>query len=330
MKKYWITLMLAALGSGLVGAAPGDTKVAKWKDDRTAAFLLMYDDGWPSLWQVAIPEMVKRGMIGTFYINPDKGEYKKFEEKWTKEIPQTGMIYGNHTMTHQGVRDMEHAEYEVGACADYIRKVTAKPKPELLSYGQPGVGPGKWNITKEQLDELLKKYHMIDRPPFAGHGAVYHHQTTEQMIALADKAIADKGMEYIVFHGIERKEPNWGYQDFWALKQDIFFPLLDQLKEKSDKGDLWITDHITQHKYVVQRDAAEVNVLRKAPNGIELELKSTADAQWYDGPLTLITEVPSGWKKATVSQGETKATVDVKDGVVKFDALPGVVRIVGQ
>ncbi len=330
MKKYWMILMLTAVGSGMAAAAAGDTKVAKWKDDRTAAFLLMYDDGWPSLWQVAIPEMVKRGMIGTFYINPEKGEYKKFEKKWTEEIPATGMVYGNHTMTHHGVRDMEHAEYEVGACADYIRKVSAKPKPELVSYGQPGVGPGKWNITKEQLDELLEKYHLIDRPPFAGHGAVYHHQTTDQMLALADKAIAERGMEYIVFHGVERKEPDWGYQDFWALKQDVFFPLLDRLKEKSDNGDLWITDHITQHKYEMQREATAVKVVRAAPKEIELEVTCSADPKWYDGVLTFIAEVPGDWKKVVVSQGDAKTTADVKDGVVKFDALPGVVRLTAQ
>jgi len=330
MKRYWMILMSAALCGGVVSAAPGDTKVAKWKDDRTAAFLLMFDDGWPSHWQVAIPALVERGMVGTFYINPEKGEYKKFEKKWTEEIPATGMVYGNHTMTHQGVKDMENAEYEVGACAEYIRKVAAKAKPSLVSYGQPGVGEGKWNITKEQLDGLLEKHHLIDRPPFNDHGAVYHLQTTEQMMALADKAVAGKGMEYLVLHGVERKEPDWGYQDFWALKQDVFFPLLDQLKAKSDKGELWITDHITQHKYEVQREASTVTVVRTAAAGMELEVKCSADPRWYDGVLTFITEVPEDWKKAVISQGDGKVTAEVKAGVVKFDALPGVVRLVRQ
>ncbi len=323
-------LMLAALCSGPAVAAPGDTKVAKWKDDRTAAFLLMFDDGWPSHWQVAIPEMAKRGLVGTFYINPEKGEYKKFEEKWTKEIPQTGMVLANHTMTHKGVTDLENAEYEVGDCAEYIRKVTARPKPELLSYGQPGVGEGKWNITKEELDGLLEKHHLIDRPPFKGHGAVYHLQTTEQMMALAEKAIGEKGMEYLILHGVERKEPDWGYQDFWALKQDVFFPLLDRLKEKSDNGELWITDHITQHKYEVQREATGVKMIGTSPTEIRLEVKCSADAKWYDGVLTFITEVPGDWKKAVISQGDAKTTAHVKDGVVRFDALPGVVVLTPQ
>ena len=51
-------------------------------------------------------------------------------------------------------------------------------------------------------------------------------------------------MEYLIIHGVERKQPDWGFQDFWALKQDILLPVLDGLKERRDRGDLWITDHI--------------------------------------------------------------------------------------
>jgi hypothetical protein len=29
-------------------AAVGQTRVARWQDDRAACFLLMFDDGWPS------------------------------------------------------------------------------------------------------------------------------------------------------------------------------------------------------------------------------------------------------------------------------------------
>ena len=53
----------------------GETRVARWKDDRTAAFLLMFDDSWPSHWQVAGPELARREMTATFYICPGKGEF---------------------------------------------------------------------------------------------------------------------------------------------------------------------------------------------------------------------------------------------------------------
>lgn len=311
-----------------VSAETGDTLVAKWKDDRSAAFLLYFDDGWPSHWQIAIPELVKRDMIATFYLNPEKGEYKKFEDKWINEIPKTGMVYADHTMTHQGVKDLENAEWEIGACAEYIRKITGKNG--LLSYGQPGVPEGKWNITPEELDTLLEKNRLISRSKMEGHMAVYHLKTTDEMLALADSAIAGKGVEYITIHGVERITPDWGYQDFWALEQKVFFPFLDGLKERADRNDLWITDHISQYKYAVQRDAAQVKLLREDAKVVELELQCSADAKVFDAALTLVTEVPASWKKITATQGGKSVSVVPKDGVVKFDALPGKILLTAE
>ncbi|HSJ04389.1 MAG TPA: polysaccharide deacetylase family protein, partial [Verrucomicrobium sp.] len=203
-------------------ATVGETRIARWKDDCSAAFLLMFDDSWPSHFQVAAPELVKRGMIATFYINPAKGEYQKFATEWQDKLWKQGMVYGNHTMTHKGVKDMESAEWEIGECSRIIRQIGEGKADRLVSYGQPGVPQDAWKITPAQLEELLKKHHLVSRPAFDGHGAVYHLKTAAEMLALADKAIASKGMEYVVVHGLERKAPNWGYQDFWPLPQQVY------------------------------------------------------------------------------------------------------------
>ena len=183
-------------------------------------------------------------------------------------------------------------------CSRIIRKITQGKEDGLVSYGQPGVGPNAWNITSEQLDELLKKHHLISRPTFVGHGAVYHLKTAEEMLALADRAIAAQGMEYLVIHGVERLTPRWGYQDMWPLKQDVFFALLDGLKERREKGKLWITDHISMHQYESERNSAEVRVLETNDRAIRLELKCKADPRYYDFPLTLVARVPADWQRA--------------------------------
>ncbi len=315
--------MASLSGVAHAGPAIGTTTVAKWKDDKKAVFLLMFDDSWPSHWQVAVPALVERHMIATFYINPGKGEFIKFKDKWEKEVWKTGMVYGNHTMTHAGVKDMENAEVEIGDCAKFIAGIGSDRKPRLISFGMPGVGPGKWNITAEQLQTLFKKYHLVDRPPFTGHGAVYHWQKTEQMLALADKAIKDGGMEYLVIHGVERITPDWKYQDFWALKQEIFFGLLDGLKERRDRGDLWITDHISYHQYLTERTSAKVQTVQAGPDGVDLKLTCDADPRFYDLPLTLTTHVPATWKECQIAQGDRKTTATPKNGIVQFEAVPG-------
>ncbi len=325
------TIVALCLTLGLVStghAAVGDTRVAHWQHDAKAVFLLMFDDSWPSAFQVAAPELVKRDMIATFYICPGKGEYKVFKSEWENQVWKTGMVYGNHTFTHSGVKDFDDAKKEIGQANDAIYAAVPGKNPRLISFAMPGVAQGKWNINKEQLAEILKANHLIDRPTFSGHGAVFQWKTTEQMLALADKAIASGGMEYLVIHGVERRAPlDTSYQDMWALNQDLFREVLDGLNTRRERGDLWITDHISYHQYDTERATAKVKTLSADAKKIALQLTSNADKSFYDQPLTLVTQVPPTWTAVQVTQGDAKMTAPVTNGLVKFTALPNDVQV---
>lgn len=306
-----------------VAAPSGGTRIARWKDDCTAAFLLMFDDSLLSHWQVAAPELVKRNMIATFYINPGKAEYQKFASHWEDELWKQGMVYGNHTMTHQGFADFAGAEREIGDCADIIRRIVPGPERRLLSFGKPGLPPGRWNISAEEFAALLRKHDLIDRPTFDKHGAVYHLQTSEQMLALADRAIATQGMEYLIIHGVERIGPNVKWQDFWALKQEVFLPLLDGLQQRQTEQRLWITDHISQHQYQTERDSAALSTRAAEDGTLHIDLTCRADPVLYSFPLTLLTSVPADWQSVRVTQGGRNLPVTLADRTLRFDAVPG-------
>lgn len=314
--------VLASLASHL-HAAVGDTRVANWKDNRTGVFLLMFDDGWPGQVEVGVPELQKRGLAATFYMVPSKGEYKAYAAKWTEAAKSPLVVYGNHTMTHGGVRDYEHAKTEIAECTRIIRDELqpnpAKPN-RLISYARPGVGEGKWTLTGEDEARILRETNTISRPPFAGHGAVYHWKTLAEMTALVDKAIAEKDMNYLILHGVERIGAKW--QDFWPLSQSVYLPLLDYLKAKQDARELWVTDHISWLQYKTEREAATVKTLKVIANGIQLELKSSADPSLYDLPLTLVTEVPVQWRECLISQGSAPFRATAVNGSLTFDASP--------
>ena len=80
-----IPVLLISLVSHAADPAVGTTEIAKWKDNSKACFMIMFDDSWPSHYQVAVPELVKRKMTATFYINPGKGEYKAKKSEWEGE-----------------------------------------------------------------------------------------------------------------------------------------------------------------------------------------------------------------------------------------------------
>jgi len=307
-------------------AATGDSQVARWKDNRTACFLLMFDDSMPSAFQVAIPELVKRNMIATFYVNPGKYEWTSNAAQWETVIPQKGMVYGNHTWDHSDTTTLTGMDDQIRKCNEKILGIhyPGDTNPHLVSYGQPGVN--KWYSYGTELTTVLANYNLISRPPFdADHAAVYGINTIAPILALADSAITSKGMQYFIIHGMQRRtsegDPDMGFQDFWAFDKDIYRGALDGLKIRQDRGDLWITDHISYHKYQAQRNASSIAVTSATPTQISLSLTATTSAL-YDLPLTVRTQVPAEWKAAVVAQDSKQVSVPVVSGTIQYDALP--------
>ncbi|MCY3017896.1 MAG: polysaccharide deacetylase family protein [Planctomycetota bacterium] len=291
-------------------AAPGATRIAQWKDDKKAAFLLMFDDNMPSHVKNVIPELKKRNFTGTFYVNPGKKPF--WTAVWEKDIPAAGVVLANHTMHHTGAKDLAGLEEEIKLCSEAINKVTPNCKePRLLSFGTPGVNKDMWQFSKEQINALLAKYNLIDRGPFLG--AVIHYKTGKEMAAVVDKAIAAGSAGYIVFHGVGG--------EWISIPLPDFIELLDHLVATQDQ--VWVTDHSSAHKYATERAGAEARVVEANDKQIKLSLTSKADAQLYDLPLTLVTQVPAGWQKCQVVQGTKKTVVTATNGAVKFEALPG-------
>ncbi|MEY3894708.1 MAG: hypothetical protein RLZZ214_227, partial [Verrucomicrobiota bacterium] len=330
MKKPQLSLLCATLlATGVPPtsqAATGDSQVARWKDNRTACFLLMFDDSLPSAFQVAIPELVKRNMIGTFYVNPGKVEWTGNAQQWETLIPQKGMVYGDHTWDHGNTTTLIAMDDQIRKCQEKIMGIhyPGDMNPHLISYGQPGVTT--WYSYGAELTAVLAKYNLISRPPFdAAHAAVYGINTVPPILALADSAITAKGMQYFITHGMQRRtsegDPDLGFQDFWAFDKDIYRGALDGLKIRQDRGDLWITDHISSHKYETERNASSIAVTGATSTQISLSLTATTSSL-YDLPLTVRTQVPVGWKAAVVVQGSKQICIPAIASTIQYDALP--------
>jgi peptidoglycan/xylan/chitin deacetylase (PgdA/CDA1 family) len=323
---FLLASLLVTILAPALHAATGDSQVARWKDNRAACFLLMFDDSMPSAFQVAVPELVKRNMIATFYVNPGKIEWTSNAQQWETLIPQKGMIYGNHTWDHSDTTTLAAMDDEIRKCNEKILGIhyPGDANPHLISYGQPGVNA--WYSYGAELNTVLAKYHLISRPPFnAAHAAVYGITTIPPILALADSAITAKGMQYFIIHGMQRRtsegDPDMGFQDFWAFDKDIYRGALDGLKIRQDRGDLWITDHISSHKYETERNASSIAVTSATPTQISLSLTATTSSL-YDLPLTVRTQVPTEWKAAVVVQDSKQVSVPVTDGTIQYDALP--------
>lgn len=307
----------AFAGQDAALAEPGDTRVAKWRDDKPAAFMMFFDDAAPTHVTKVFPELVKREMVGTYYVIPGKGEYKARLAFWEREAPAApGVVYGNHTTTAGAFQSAEHAEEVIVGCNEVIHRVFPGKRPRLISYVSPG--GQKHAITQDQINEIIARHHLVLRPPFKGHGAGVHFKTADDILRAVDNAIVGGGSQYVIFHGVGG--------DWLKFDGAEFVTLLDGLETR--RHELWITDHISAHKYETERATAAARVLQRTPRAIRIELTSQADPALYDQPLTLVTRVPADWTKVRVTQGDASALISVSGGLARYDATPGPVPVI--
>lgn len=310
------TSLVAALPQAALAQSPADgagaTRIAKWKDDKKAALMMMFDDACPTHATNVFPELTKRNLTGTYYTIPGKGEYKSRLGFWETVAPATpGVIYGNHTTTAGAFKNAEHAEEVITGASEVIHRLFPGKNPRLISYVSPG--GQKHAITQDEIRHIIERHHLIMRPPFKDHGAGIHFKTADDILRRVDRAIGRGDSEYVIFHGVGG--------DWLTFDLGEFTAMLDGLETR--RADLWITDHISVHKYETTLGSASVRVLGADAKTIRIELRSDANAALYDEPLTLVTRVPAGWTHARVTQGKHSATVPVSDGAVRYDALAG-------
>ncbi|NLB69538.1 MAG: polysaccharide deacetylase family protein [Lentisphaerae bacterium] len=323
-KKLSITNLAVTILGGIAllitntnssGAAAGgdmndDFGITKWKDGKKAVFMLEFDDSCVSHVKTAIPELVKRSMVGTFYINPGNGPYQSQKEAWEKKIPKMeGIVYANHTYKHKGAPSVEVLDEELALCNEAINKCFPNMKqPRLISFGQPGGVP--WEISNEEKNKLLAKYNLIDRPPFFGYP--FHLKTREDVLKLVDTAIEKGEMRHIDFHGVGA--------DWHVTPTDIYIDLLDKLEANRDI--VWITDPVSYHQYLTERNASELTVESKTANSVTFNLVCKTDSELYDLPLTIYAKIPAKWKSFTVTQNGAKVSSSISDGKLLFDVAP--------
>ena len=296
------------------------TEILKWKDGKRAVFMLEFDDSCESHVKIVIPELKKRGMVGTFYINPGNYPFKHRIDAWEKEIPGTGMEYANHTFTHVGALSAAEWDRELAKCSEEIDKCFPdRKRPRLVSYGTPGVKKENWRIGEDEIKQAVAKYHLIQRPPFFGPPFCLP-ATAADMIKVVDRALADGEMGHLDFHGVGG--------DWIVTPKEAFVALLDKLESCRDQ--LWITDPISWHKYLTERKGAEIKLLQDDQRQIRLQLTCKAEPVFYDFPLTLSTDVPPQWKTCVVKQGKSETKASITGGSVRYSAFPGAEEIILQ
>ena len=315
----------------------GGSVICKWKDNKQSAYSFCADDSSNCHLDYMVPELAKRGFVGTYWVNPGRGAagdnngcWQSRYSEWV-EVAKQGSDFGNHTMTHTSLSSVDVAEWEISECAKIIRE--ANPRQSLLLF--LAGGDSHWAIPQGELTKLLYKYGCIQgrggglrdlmehRVRVDGKIIENYTISPEEAIEAADRAIESGNWHLSVVHDVG--------PDAKSLPTDdkAYEALLDRIYENRDK--VWVDTNTQVHKYVTQRNAAKlfqkpVDVLLE--NHIALELTAGLNTYLYDIPLTIKSEVPDTWRKCDVIQGSKKTMVDAYKGVITYEALPDMGEII--
>ncbi len=301
----------------------GSPEVMKFKDGKPAAFTLQFDDSIHTQTDAAIPIMHERGLVGTFFINPERDEYASRREVWEVACPERGHELANHTLRHMGAADLEEADHEIGESSRHIWRLYPH-RSKLLPFLRGG--GTTWGPSREQIREIMDRYYLFRSPRSAG--PTDERGTGADPTPFAQEAIDEGKWVQVGFHGI-------GGQ--WLSTCTEGFTMLCDFMVEHD-AEIWTGTTGDIYKYEQERDAVRSVTLADATDaGFTLSVECDESkvetyglplAELYDEPLTIRVPVPDTWATFRLEQGErteTRETITV-DGTrhAHCNVLPNV------
>ena len=229
-----LTLILTFLSTKTWADSP--FQVIPWNGYK-AALSLTFDDGDPIHLSVAIPELDKRGLKGTFFLIAGKLDQ---QAEW-KKASLEGHEIGNHSWDHKHLSEYGPGDFqkEVTDSRKLLEKLTGKP---VITYAYP------FFETSPELETVVDQNAFIAR---GGYGTFVMKpdndvdwdfipcRTAMTTVELAtyqqwiDLDLAQGGWSVFLIHGIEGTP--WGYS---PILKKTYTGILDYLVSK--RKDIWI------------------------------------------------------------------------------------------
>jgi hypothetical protein len=304
----------------------GTVRIAKWKDDKKAALLIQFDDSTPGQATLGVPAMNKRGLIGTWYVNPGGEYYLQHKNVWTTEAPAGNQELANHTMTHTGASNYDEVVYEVGAASKAIWQIRKEEDfASLIAFNRGG--GTSWN--EDDLKKVLEEYKNIDRLSYTGVKIIAKTipigSNADAMYELIPIAIKDSIICSLHFHGIsdDNDGDDSGNGAVWIVEFENFLDRVVAIKDE-----VWNTGYISMYKYTIERRNADVKLAQYSDEKYGVSLKSTTDDKYYNEALTILVYLPSDWKSCRVKYPAEEVTYPLSNGLLMIDVLPNSPEII--
>lgn len=327
--SHRITLISIAVYVSCAIAAPGSTVICNVKDNKKSAVVFTTDDGLLTSVKYYVAEWKKDTLRGTCAIIP--GELGNNASQWApwKTLVAEGYLdLGNHSMTHPagGLVNLtlSQLEPEVNGAKDAIEANV--PGYKVITFLCP---EGAYNdLVIQKIMERHAANRVIDNGynTFNPTVAQIYRLKRQQILSATTVATMNGWIDQAISTG------QWVIEAYHGCDNEGYEPppcnLLAQhyVYVASKRSQIWNPTFNEIIKYIKERQSATVKNASAGSTSIVLQLSDTLDNQIYNYPLTVKTEVNSGWTRVTVQQGSaTSEKLPVTESgitYVYYDAIP--------
>ena len=282
-----------------------EVSIARYKDGKKCATSFTFDDGNRDNYTIAAPELEKRGIRGTFWLNcaSIQGEIKGKEYKMTWDdvcdLHGKGHEMSNHGWSHKNLTEisLEEAKAEIEK-NDSALFVHIGVKPVTFCYAH--------NARNQEIEVLASEGRVGTRTFQYRFGEMSPDTELRERM---DKVIRNGAWAVWMTHGI-----TIGYDHFEDPSR--FTAFLDYVKER--EASIWIGTFKDVSTYITERDAVKLDVVKKGKKFI-VTPSMALDKTLYNMPLSMcITNVSA----IDAVQDGKKLTAVYKDGRAFIDINP--------
>lgn len=319
-KMLLFSALPLALAACVCAASAEAPYIARYRGDAKAAFSYTFDDCFQHEVQDILSVIDPLGIRGTFLVMPwemQKNPTNLISWADMRAMQARGHEIGTHAGGNPKLHEADDAEVSrvVNGGWEAIRDNTGIA-PVCFAY------PGGSRSDEPRVQAIVAQRHPFVRgqvkgcSPIEGYGSVsgVREWTPEKAQARIQRAMDNGEWITAMVHAIIN-----GYSPFKSV--DEFRGHCEWMVKQGDA--LWIAPMGEVGRYVRERDAAKMNVVKSAPGVVQFELLcDIKPAELYNAPLTVVVPAAAA-KSATAAAGGKTLPVGLRAGKILVDVPLG-------
>ncbi len=329
MKKVFL-IGVALILAGLVKGQ--DYTISNWLNNKKCATVMTYDDWSPGHGPIGVPNLVSRGLVGTFFVTTNNTW-----AGWSvmQNNVSNGIEFANHTVSHPDLATQNSSQLtaEIGGAKTEIENNV--PGQSVLTLAYP---LGSYN--QDVLDEVQKE-HIAARTVSLPWNGLFEYEfanddedyftiptaTVNNSLSVSafdnyiTNGVNNGGMVVFMFHSIYNESVSDSWWD--AIHEDYYNQFLDQLVTRLDET--WNATFLDAVRYHKERHCASLNTISKSASQWTLQLTDTlSNDAIYSQALTVWLKLEEGDTVTGASQnGSTmEYTYSASGDSIYFNAVP--------